>query len=250
MESRRCGVIRSPPDLRDWNVRNYLTRSLPPKVLDLRHALFPVRDQGKTPTCAAQTASTMKEWQEKQIGEGKNTSAITGYLSPMFVYNNRENQNEDGMYSRNVMQILTNKGICYENSYPLGASFPVTDKINEEASNFKIGHYASITDIDNLKKSLYENGPCLVALPVYNSTPEFWKQRAGEVLQGGHAVTAVGYSETHIILRNSWGTGWGISGYTYFPFSEFETIWEIWSSIDIPTPVIPLVPPRSCCVLL
>lgn len=32
---------------------------------------------------------------------------------------------------------------------------------------------------------------------------------------GGHAVTAVGYDDSaqRFIVRNSWGTGWGIGGY-------------------------------------
>jgi cathepsin L len=33
--------------------------------------------------------------------------------------------------------------------------------------------------------------------------------------QTNHAVNLVGYTSSYYILRNSWGTGWGLSGYMY-----------------------------------
>jgi C1A family cysteine protease len=44
---------------------------------------------------------------------------------------------------------------------------------------------------------------------------------------GGHCVVIVGYDDTmsgpagtgYFIVRNSWGTGWGQSGYFYMPYS-------------------------------
>ena len=37
---------------------------------------------------------------------------------------------------------------------------------------------------------------------------------------GGHAVLAVGYddSQNWFIIRNSWGTGWGMQGYFTLPY--------------------------------
>lgn len=37
---------------------------------------------------------------------------------------------------------------------------------------------------------------------------------------GGHAVLAVGYSDDdkRFIVRNSWGTGWGMQGYFSMPY--------------------------------
>jgi C1A family cysteine protease len=39
-------------------------------------------------------------------------------------------------------------------------------------------------------------------------------------LLGGHAVLAVGYDDAkHVfIVRNSWGTGWGMKGYFTMPY--------------------------------
>ena len=44
---------------------------------------------------------------------------------------------------------------------------------------------------------------------------------AGEAVAGGHAVLAVGYddSKSMFIIRNSWGSGWGLAGYFYMPYA-------------------------------
>jgi C1A family cysteine protease len=34
-------------------------------------------------------------------------------------------------------------------------------------------------------------------------------------IYGRHAVSIVGYTPTHFIIRNSWGVGWGHKGFAY-----------------------------------
>ena len=49
---------------------------------------------------------------------------------------------------------------------------------------------------------------------------------AGDTVQGGHAVLAVGYDDAKkigsakgaLLIRNSWGTGWGAEGYGWLPY--------------------------------
>ncbi len=38
---------------------------------------------------------------------------------------------------------------------------------------------------------------------------------------GGHAVLAVGYDDTQqvFLVRNSWGSGWGMQGYFSLPYA-------------------------------
>ncbi len=42
-----------------------------------------------------------------------------------------------------------------------------------------------------------------------------------EKVLGGHAVTAVGYDDAQqrFIVRNSWGTDWGMKGYFTMPYA-------------------------------
>ena len=44
----------------------------------------------------------------------------------------------------------------------------------------------------------------------------------GEVTLGGHAIVAVGYDlrRKSVLIRNSWGVDWGLSGHAWLPFGD------------------------------
>jgi C1A family cysteine protease len=228
------GAIRSTPDLRDRVAENIFpaARNLNlPETLDLRNRLLPIRNQGQQGTCVAQTGACMKEWQESlEIG-------LDEHLSPQYIYNLRANYPGPGMQGRDLMKILSGHGCCREGLYRYGrieTSDNIPTVAHNDAANFKIKEYAQVKTVDGLKTALYKNGPCYIALPVYNYTDQFWNQGGGNGQEfiGGHAVTVVGYNEEGFILRNSWGIGWGDKGYTIFPYKHFGKQWEIWTSID------------------
>jgi len=223
-------TVPSPDDSRDWTAESiYDSRVSLPNYVDHRYKLQAVRNQGRQGSCAAQTAACMKEWQEnKDIG-------FNNYMSPQYIYNNRSNQNSEGMFGRDVMKILSNKGCCFEKTYPyftIEKPEMIKEEAHEEASNFKIKSYAQINTIDGLKKALYINGPCYISFPVYNDSVTMWKQMPGDKRQGGHAMTVVGYNEIGFTIRNSWGTFWGNDGYCTYPYSDWGSHWEVWTTID------------------
>jgi hypothetical protein len=51
-------------------------------------------------------------------------------------------------------------------------------------------------------------------------------------MSGGHAMAVVGYTEDSFIIRNSWGAHWGDGGHCLFPFSEWGSQWEAWTTVD------------------
>ena len=230
MEQHICKTVPSPEDNRDWNASTiYKTTSLKPE-LDLRNNLPPVRNQGSQGTCAAQTAACMKEWQEKKDYN------FSGYMSPQFIYNNRENQHSEGMFGRDVMRILSKIGSIEDAIYNYGKIEPVEDiedQFYEKAKMHKIKNYARIYDIESLKKALNINGPCYIAFPVYNYGPRMWKKENPESqMNGGHAMTIVGYNSEGFLIRNTWGTSWGNDGYCLYPYDDWGAHWEIWTTID------------------
>ena len=230
----------SPTDNRDLHIESLLsTKILTTNFVDHRNDLLSVRNQGTQGSCAAQTAACMKEWQERQDVN------FQDYMSPQFIYNNRENQESEGMYPRDVMKILINKGSCREVEYPYGNIESPEDigvEIYTSASKYVIKNYARIFSLEGCKKALLDNGPCLIAFPVYHYGTNMWKkQEEAQEMSGGHAMTLVGFDEEGFIIRNSWGDSWGDNGYCTYPYTDWGSHWEIWSTIDAESFVTPIL---------
>jgi C1A family cysteine protease len=91
---------------------------------------------------------------------------------------------------------------------------------------YKIGRWGSIThDLTSIKAALASFGPIPTAMFVYEDFMNYksgvYSYTTGEEL-GGHAVLLVGYNdeEKYFIVKNSWGTGWGESGFFRIAYSE------------------------------
>lgn len=228
MKNIALPIVPSPIDTRDILLESMSTAVSNdlPDVFDMRPDLGSPRNQGSDGTCAAFTAACIKEHHERHnIGAGE-------YMSPQFIYDNRANQSTQGMNSRDVMKILNKIGIIPESEFPYHSNMELTEEHFAMASIYIITGYASIHTIDTLKQSLYDNGPALIAVPVYNYGKHMWKPEANQHMIGGHAMTVVGWNTDGFIIRNSWGDKWELSGYTIFPYNHWGMQWEVWTTID------------------
>lgn len=234
-----CNLSPSPEDRRDFIYVGDTSLNIP-NVLDYRDTLKPPRHQGEQGTCYAQAVACVKEWQEnKDYG-------FTEYFSPQFFYNNRPNilddneKNDSGMFTRDVMKLLKNVGICREKVYPYGRiekPDQIPKKIFEEAKAHTIKGFAKVTELEKVKLCLQETGPCLITFPTFNYSNEFWIEKQGDKKKGGHAVAIVGYNKEGFIIRNSWGMFWGDKGYSIYKYSDWGIHWEIWCIVDNKTPL-------------
>lgn len=217
-----------PVDEHDYKMASFQGSIKLPSKLDLRNGLGDVLDQGKRGTCAAHTAAVMKQWEEY-----RDTGHITEW-SPEFVYFHRVNKPDAGMYARDVMKILKNKGICSERTLPYKTESVTTLPLdaNVEALGYAIKTYARIETIHSLKQALYEEGPCYISFPTYTNRPEFWRAKPSEKYNGGHAVAVIGYNKKGFILRNSWGKYWNGDGHVIYPYSDWGMHWDCWSTVD------------------
>ncbi len=180
------------------------------------------KDQQKRGTCGAFVGATIQENAHKLP------------MSPEFIYCNRNNRPHPGMFGRDVFQILKSTGSVPEKDFPYmkydNMVVPKQEHLSI-AEKYKINNYARITTPEGLKKALYELGPCYLGLPLYNFTERFYDSSIGNVVSGGHAVTAVGYNEEGFIILNSWGDKWADSGKSVLKYEDFNLIWEIWVSL-------------------
>ena len=223
-------VFPSPFEIRDYVLEAVVHPNTNfPSIVDHRNHLPPAWDQGREGACSAFAAAGMKQWQEfRDYG-------LNDELSKYFVYNLRSNYPSSGMYPRDTMNILKNYGIALKKSFDktwVGLN-NIPKNVLNEAKNHVIAGYAIVQTIDGLKKSLYVNGPCYGAFPVYKSDSQFWLPSPGHSkIVGGHAVAIVGYNNEGFIIRNSWGPTWNGNGHTIYKYDDWGSHWEIWTTID------------------
>jgi len=228
----KLNVKKSPHDPRVYKAKEHLKDVVLPQVLDYRDVYdkyFPVFDQGDQGSCAACSGTAMRQYQE-YVDTG-----LLKKLSEQFVYNNREDLGEEGMYMKNLMSILFKIGICINDLHPYGRLAKPSADAYRDALKRVIQGYAQVDSIEDFKLALYTKGPCVIAVPVYNYSDRLWYQKTGDRFLGGHAMTCVGYNQTGFIIRNSWGDEWANKGYTVLPYEDFLLIWEVWTAIDAPT---------------
>lgn len=216
-----------------------------PALVDLRlkipAKLTAPRNQGSQASCFAFAASTMKMYHE--CTEAK----LNKQFSPQFIYNMRFNINDSnpnndwGMYSHDVMNILKNHGCCLEETLPynrnIGNKSNIPPACFEEAKKYKIKDFAYVQSIDGAKQALLENGPLLFTVPSYNNGPAMWNPGPGQTgKRTGHAMLIVGYSGTadkgSFLVLNSWGPRWNGTGYCRFPYKDWGKHWECITCVD------------------
>ena len=130
------------------------------------------------------------------------------------------------MTARDLMKILYKHGIVKEKQYPYNSlSIETPKKLLKSGRKNRITGYGQIYTLENLKKALYTNGPCLISFETYNETERMWKQIDNEPPLGGHGMCVVGYNKEGFIIRNSWGTNWGNNGNCIYPYEDRGSHW-------------------------
>jgi C1A family cysteine protease len=227
----RYGWIPDLPDHRDilYSAVHRIPKKLPRKV-DLRANCSPVEDQGQLGSCTANALVGMLEYLEI-------VHKIPFVdLSRLFVYYNERviehSVNEDsGAMLRDGIKTLVKQGVCLEKNWPYRiARFAVRPpgSCYKEALNYQALSYQRILTVNEMRACLADGFPFVFGFSVYESFESQEVARTGivpmpkftERLLGGHAVLAIGYSDAKklFIVRNSWGTDWGIQGYFMMPY--------------------------------
>jgi len=214
--------------------------AVPPKV-DLRASFSPVEDQGALGSCTAQAAAGLLEYFERHAS-GKWTDA-----SRLFLYKVERDllgwTGDTGAFLRTAMEALVMFGAPPERYWPYDiAKFDVEPSAfcYAAGSNYKTVKYFRLSPpgttpaqtLQNIKTYLAAGFPSMFGFPVY---PEYDNPTPGGLIgypgpsekpRGGHANVAAGYDDTlnigndvgALLVRNSWGTGWGLGGYGWLSY--------------------------------
>jgi C1A family cysteine protease len=215
--------------------------ALPVKV-DNRLFCSPVKDQGQLGSCTANMAANMYEYMSKR---GRSSHV---QLSRLFIYKTTRwllhLTGDTGAYIRSALGALVVYGAPPEEYYPYNVErFDETpDVLNTGfAQSFQVTKYFRLDKgvpsnelLTERMKEYIAKGFCLgIGFTVFDSLEEAQTNggyipypKPNESVQGGHAVTIVGYDEQKgesgsFLIKNSWGTDWGERGYGWIPMTYF-----------------------------
>ncbi len=233
-----------------------------PSSVDLRAWCSPVEDQGSLGSCTAHAGVGVVEYYEKRAF-GKHIDA-----SRLFLYKVTRNllhwTGDTGAFLRSTMGALVLFGVSPEEYWP----YKTADFDKEPpafcyafAQNYQAIKYyrhdppGTSNDVllSRIKTHLAAGNPSMFGFTVYSSIEQADKTGKipypckGEKIEGGHAIVAVGYDDKMkikntelcgvettgaLLIRNSWGTGWGDAGYGWLPYEYVlkglaEDFWSI-----------------------
>jgi hypothetical protein len=122
---------------------------------------------------------------------------------------------------------------CYDDMYngiPLESCYPYTATDGTCSYNctlyfpvdswYYVGSSSGVPTTSAIKQAIYDHGPVSAAVYVNSAFQNYTSGifNSCSNYSPNHAIALVGWGDTYWILKNSWGTGWGESGYMRITF--------------------------------
>ena len=233
--ARKFGWVHQLPDQRDLKFKVTEPVALP-NIVDLRPLCPPVYDQGNLGSCTANALAAAYEFEQMKQKEKYSIP------SRLFIYYNERViehtvDSDAGAIIRDGIKTMVSQGVCPETMWQYNENkFTVKPscKCYLTAKKNEIKQYLSLNDsLPDIQQCLALGYPVVFGFTVYESFMSDQVAQTGimpmpkpdEVVEGGHAIMGVGYDNTKkaLIIRNSWGTGWGLKGYFYMPYGYITT---------------------------
>lgn len=204
------------------------------KLIDWRSMFPPCYDQGDEGSCSPNATIGAVQFLQKQQGEP------VVMMSRNFLYFNVRSRegtidSDSGSQLRDCLISLVVEGVCPESEWQYdthGWDTQPPQRCYDAAIVLEVMDYERV---DNTSRSdmlaALTRGPVIGGFSVCSSFESDEVSRSGyynpkpdEDIVGGHAIVVVGSDPTDntYIVRNSWGTNWGMHGYFKVPRPCFE----------------------------
>ena len=222
--------------------KTYSPHSVTASSIDLRHYFSKVKNQGSQGSCLAHAVTSIFEYVLKRNAQQESD------LSEAFLYYNARAldgngdvsaQEDSGARFKPAMDSLVQFGIALEKYCPYNEgdfSTKPSESAYADAATRKLKVAMNVCPrIEDIKSALVDGFPVAVSFSLYDS---FFKANDGyipipteaeiqkgiENMHSHHAMVITGFIDSMrmFVLRNSWGTDWGVQGYCFVPYQYVE----------------------------
>jgi len=236
--NRILNCVPSQDVEKDWVMSTALESGLlaartVPASKDLREEWWKIGDQLNTGSCVGwASADSVLRWHLVKA----NRLAKEELLSVRYIWMAAKETDaftsrpttfieSDGTSLKAALDIARKYGVVVDTMLPFATGQLYSEDVSTfyaTASSRRISSYFNLgTNPDDWRRWLASSGPILTRLDVDDTWDNATKTKGvlrtyhSDKTRGGHAVALVGFTSTRLIVRNSWGEGWGDKGYAY-----------------------------------
>ncbi|ATL67920.1 C1 family peptidase [Nocardia terpenica] len=155
-----------------------------------------------------------------------------GPMAPMYIYSQIAQGNDTGTYASVAIPMEEQQGIDTKSDYTQGDfdyTTQPTDAERANAAHYKLSGSQDLINSGDRQQAIEQAISTGMPVPIgfevrqsfesLNSSNYNYNPDPSEQVLGGHEVTIVAYDQTGVTIENSWGTGWGNSGFFTAPWS-------------------------------
>lgn len=208
----------SPPDSRDYKLRDHLKMAWPDFATDtVLYGLGPTLDQRSTPHCVGFSCAAWSN-AEPVINDYDDEDGHDIYYECVAI--DGRPGTEEGSYVRSGAKALKKRG--------------------------RLDGYAFGSILEARRFMLQGLGPVVFGIDWYEG--QFYPDAAGVIrptgeLCGGHAILAYGADPVYCHFVNSWGKDWGLGGTCKMTWADLESIFgeygEAMAAVELPLDHVP-----------
>lgn len=231
------GCVPDAPDSRDKHLASLKLPGSIPAYASLQDSVVEVLNQATTSKCVAHAFAQAIRIEDKQHGVPSPQLSSRNFLYYNSLAYDGGGFVDRGTQLRSCVKGLVKFGRPPESAYPFSED-PLVARPSWEAYREALDHrgpsgYYRVNSVDEIKQAIAAGKPVAGGASVGNSIFAYsggiYDPDLNEAQIGGHALCFVGYAPDYLKIVNSWGPGYGESGFMRVSYKWAATFSDCWA---------------------